>query len=359
MKLFHPIKDKKIFINLTVSGLLLMTTIISGLTQIHAVPRREAPNNNSPKPIPQQQGKPINISKIEYLGNFPSGRNNGWSEKLNGVANDANNWFFTQEERLWKFPVSHDLNKKVTEPHPSAGILRIGIPNELKGYNHYGDLDYYRGFLFIPIEGDGKIPRIAVFKASNLAYIDSYPLKWNGKAQQQAGWVAIHPESGLLYTSNNTIEQNSNPILIYKFDFERLKQGKLVLNAHSNLYLKDENNNRIKMKPYLQGGVFSSNGENLYLVNGKAKDFDSKDGGIWVFNANNGKKIKKSSQSGNFKFEFHPGVAKYEEPEGITFWNLDNGKAPRIPGGQLHVILRDNDWTNADELFLKHYRVHY
>ncbi|MDJ0798168.1 MAG: hypothetical protein QNJ51_15335 [Calothrix sp. MO_167.B12] len=351
-----------LFINLTVSGLLMLTTIVNGAAQMQV--ETSSPNNNDKtesanKQLPKQQIKSTKISRIKYLGNFPSDRNNGWSEKLNGVANDAKNWFFTQEKQLWKFPISHNLNKKVTRSQPRAGILKTGIPNALRGYNHYGDLDQYRGFLFIPVEGKGKIPRIAVFKASNLAYVDSYPLRWNGKAQRQSGWVAIHPRTGLLYTSNNIIDRNNNPIFIYKFNLEQLKRGKLQLQTYNKLYLKENNGNKLIIKKYLQGGVFSSNGNTLYIVNGKAKDFNSKDGGIWVFNAKNGKKIIKSSQNGSFKFEFHPGFSKYEEPEGITFWNLDGGRAPGIKGGQIHVILRDNDWTNTDELYLKHYRVHY
>lgn len=293
-------------------------------------------------------------NRIDYLGNFPKERQSGWSEKLQGVANNENYWFFTQVNRLWKFPVSHDLNDKVTAPNPSKGILMSRIPSALQGYDHFGDLDYYRGYLFIPVEGKGKTPRIAVFKASSLDYVDSYPLE----NQRQAGWVAIDPISGLLYTSNNHIDQDNNPILIYKFDLERLQQGDLKLSRHSNFYLRNEQGNKIALKPYLQGGVFSSDGQTLYLVNGKAKDFDTKDGGIWAFNANNGRKVMKSGQGGEFKFEFHPGAFKYEEPEGITYWDLDRKEAPRIQGGQIHVILLDNDWSNSDEFYFKHYRVH-
>lgn len=293
-------------------------------------------------------------SRIDYLGNFPKHRQSGWSEKLQGVANNDSNWFFTQVNRLWKFPVSHDLNTKVTGPNHSKGIFRTGIPSALNGYDHFGDLDHYRGFLFIPVERPGKTPRIAVFKASSLEYVDSYPLE----RQRQAGWVAIEPDSGLLYTSNNHIDQDNNPIFIYKFDLQRLQQGDFKLSYHANFYLRNEQGSKIEIKPYLQGGVFSSNGHTLYLVNGKATDFDAKDGGIWAFNANNGRKIMKSGQSGEFKFEFHPGPSKYEEPEGITFWNLDNGRAPRIQGGQVHVILLDNDWASDDEFYFKHYRIH-
>jgi hypothetical protein len=107
----------------------------------------------------------------------------------------------------------------------------------------------------------------------------------------------------------------------------------------------------------MQGGDFSEDGSTLYLINGKAKQFDSKDGGIWVFDVNSGRRIMKSATSGNFKYEFHPG-ARLQEPEGITVWNLDRRQAPRVQGGQVHAILLDKNVSRTDGFWLKHYRVH-
>jgi hypothetical protein len=294
------------------------------------------------------------ISRIDYLGNFPKHRNSGWSEKLQGVTHDADNWFFTQVNHLWKFPISHDLNKKVTSPESDKGILRVGIPGQFKGYDHFGDPDHHRGFIFVPLEGDGKAPQVLVFKASNLDFVASYLLP----QQNKAGWIAVHPKSGLLYTSNSTIDVNQNPIFIYEFKKQEVNKFKLELRR--TIHLKNESGQKISIRPYLQGGTFSSDGDTLFLANGKARKFDSDDGGIWVFSTRDWKKVMKSRQGGEFKFEFHPGATKYEEPEGITFWDLDNDRRePRIPGGQLHAILLDNDWTNKDEFYFKHYRIHY
>ena len=44
----------------------------------------------------------------------------------------------------------------------------------------------------------------------------------------------------------------------------------------------------------------------------------------------------------------------YEEPEGLTLWDLDNGQAPGIRG-QLHVLLLNNDEPDPDNVSLKHY----
>ena len=46
-----------------------------------------------------------------------------------------------------------------------------------------------------------------------------------------------------------------------------------------------------------------------------------------------------------------------EEPEGLTFWDLDaDGRAPGLRG-QLHAVLLDNDLLTADDVYVKHYRL--
>jgi hypothetical protein len=299
------------------------------------------------------------IDRVEYLGNFPKHRQSGWSNNLQGVASDVHAWFFTQEKALWKFPISHDLNEKVTGAELGRGILKVGIPQPLidKTFDHFGDLDHYLGYLFIPVEGDGEEKVVAVFKASNLAHVASAPLILsNGRRQPRAGWVAIHPVSGLLYTSDNTID-GDRPIFIYKFDLEQLKQGKFKLEHRDSLFLRDKDGHKMGIKPYLQGGVFSSDGNTLFLSNGKYAT-PQEDSGLWLFDARTGKKLMKSAQSGGFEYTFHT-KSKLEEPEGITFVDLDQRKAPGIPGGQLHAILLDNDAGSADEFYFKHYRIHY
>src|SRR4030095_2699791 len=59
--------------------------------------------------------------------------------------------------------------------------------------------------------------------------------------------------------------------------------------------------------------------------------------------------------SGGFAYEFN--TTNLEEPEGLTFWDLDaDGRAPGLRG-QLHVVLLDNDITNDDDAYVKHYRL--
>ncbi|MEX2494292.1 MAG: hypothetical protein WD425_21340 [Nitrospirales bacterium] len=314
------------------------------------------------------------IKSIHYRGNFPSHRNNGWSDALQGVANDDKHWFFTQVGRLWKFPISHDLNTKVYKPDSPKGILAVSIPKTLrdKGYNHFGDLDYFDGYLFIPLEGNNidpgnfytppkKVritPRVAVFRASTLSYVGSFLLP----EQTHAAWCAIHPITKRLYSSNIDIS-STNPLFAYAFDWGQLKTAKpsSILSwkaSPKREFLFDgQGQNKMTIKGYLQGGDFSAYGQELYIVNGKADKFTNTNGGIWVFSGNDHRLLKRSSQGGEFKFEFHPGWKKYEEPEGITIWNVPSGKAPRVPRSQVHVILLDNDWPDTDEWYFKHYEV--
>jgi hypothetical protein len=90
-------------------------------------------------------------------------------------------------------------------------------------------------------------------------------------------------------------------------------------------------------------------------MNGYYTDTDPKTAGIHVFDAQTGRRIAKSTNgSGDFNYEFHPGWPDYEEPEGLTYWDLNDGRAPGIRG-VLHALMLDNDVSSADEVYFKHY----
>lgn len=66
-----------------------------------------------------------------------------------------------------------------------------------------------------------------------------------------------------------------------------------------------------------------------------------------------------------FKLDFGPAAVEAKEswleigvrPSSSAIWDLDND--PRVPDdrlrGQLHVLLLDNDWPDADDVYMKHY----
>lgn len=45
-----------------------------------------------------------------YLGNYPHEKETGWHQDAQGLTHDQDNWFITQRKRLWKIPVTQDLN---------------------------------------------------------------------------------------------------------------------------------------------------------------------------------------------------------------------------------------------------------
>lgn len=298
------------------------------------------------------------ILQAKYLGNYPSDRQNGWSDQLQGVGHDENNWFFTQKGRLWKFPITHDLNISVNLNNLPEGVISVKIPDFLqnKGYNHYCDFVEYKGYLFIPLEAEdganNNKPLLTVYSASTLTYITSAPMSH----QTKAGWCAINPTNGLLYTSQSSMN-SANRLISYRINLTALLHNRLVLTYVGIKTLFNESGNAISIKPYMQGGEFSDDGKYLFLVNGRASSSTAaRDGGIWVFDFNSGKKVLKSETNGSFKFEYHPGVPNLEEPEGITYWDLENRNAPNIKG-KLHVILLNNDVTSKDEFWFKHYSI--
>lgn len=327
-----------------------------------------------------------------YLGNHPKDRENGWSEEVNGVCHDENNWFFTQNGNLWKFPVTHDLNNSCKSANPLKGIL------EHKTTFHLGDFDHYRGYLFVPVTGTGSLkgtisnevlktekdrvvemaninldrPQIFIFRADNLSYVRSVRIrKSDGNFFESLGWLAINPRNGLLYTSDNTVSTRNNgkkgPIHVYSIGSVNDRE---MLKLHSTLILADEYSRVLELS-CMQGGCFD-NDNYLHLSCGfvtnykgldpRKKDLDKFRDGISVFKVKeqiaNGEtdvayRLSHSNHSNGFRYQFD---GTGDEPEGITYWDLDrNKKAPNI-NGQLHAIMLNNAGKGDDDLFFKHFR---
>ncbi|ALF51796.1 hypothetical protein ACX27_01340 [Nostoc piscinale CENA21] len=300
-----------------------------------------------------------NEPSISYLGNYPSDKWGSWTERLQGVGNNHDSWFFTQKEVLWKVPLSINLdNSKNMWPGRSGfpGVLRVEMPEVLKreGFDHFGDLDALNGYIFIPIERSStETPAIGVFREDDLSFV-SYALLKN---RTRSGWCSITP-NGQLFTSHNKIDSN-NPIDVYDIDWETLRnQGKLNLKFSHNFYLTGiPKEYGESLSPYIQGGDFSTDGKYLFLLNGKTGINETHSRGIWMFKNDNykwGVFVTKSIQDGqNFRYEYKP--ALLQEPEGITYWDIDPYGSPEV-GGQLHALLL-NIRYRKDSIWFKHYRL--
>lgn len=302
-----------------------------------------------------------------YIGNYPKDRENGWGDKLNGVCHDENNWYFTQEKYIWKFPVTHDLKKSCKKEDAARGIYKYRYGH------HLGDSDCYNGYLFIPVEDDGD-PYIMVFSTSDIhTKITSQKMQkkdfitGTSTYFKQFGWVAINPNDKKLYTSDGELNKK-NPILVYDIDFDAIKNKKTpFLKPYAALYVVDEEG-RYLTRGWMQGGCFD-NQNHLHICNGSPKHYPSdgtllnysnRKGGITVYdipqlsqNEVTTIKVKaRSNQSHDFRFQFN---GYLEEPEGITYWDLDGKGAPGI-SGQLHAIMIDLNGIGDTDLYFKHFR---
>jgi hypothetical protein len=158
---------------------------------------------------------------------------------------------------------------------------------------------------------------------------------------------------------------------VYTIDRSALVQGKSdFLDPEVNYTtLTYETGTKVALD-IMQGGEFSDDGF-LYLIHGYGSDIGEGYGyGIKVFDITTWKLVVASTNeggTGGFKYEFHPttwDTWKYQEPEGLTYWDLDKDtRAPHIQG-QLHAIMLDNDYVEPDapgnvddELYFKHYRI--
>jgi hypothetical protein len=308
-----------------------------------------------------------------FLGDYPPSISRDWTENIQGVAHDQGHWFITNETILLKFPVGFDLktagdldpNSDVEDLPASVGRTRITLIPALYDYDHFGDLDQWGGFLFIPTEdnkdNDSGIDRpnaIAVFRASDLSFVG---LKVTDQAN--LAWLAYNRHEGTLYSSGETVSAG-DPLYRYTVDLEALKAtGDVEASIHFqdrfSLFEADGSPLNPQLGKNMQGGVFTPWGD-LYLANGQESgDPEDVRGGLHLFSPTGHLIAESQNGSGRFNYEYHPGLPDLEEPEGIDWWNRNAG--PASPGitGHLHVILLDNDVTNQDDLYFKHYEVSY
>jgi hypothetical protein len=301
-----------------------------------------------------------------FQSNYPSGQVS-WSHDVQGAAHDDNNWFITNTDFIWKIPVQRDLN---TVTVISPGVIRRTITNypALAGYEHFGDPDVHRvgatDYLIVPIEdsqatcASGLPGGVAIFRCFDLSYVAhvGFPGQCN-----DAGWVAS--QGDLLVSSRQHVgaPDGSPPgttggLRFYFFDWNQLHANGIAAIAFDHeLETLNEQGGRLEMVT-MQGGEFASGGGLLYLISGFHDDDNGQEDreGIHVLETTNYQRIAHSTRGfGHFDFYYDPGFPNYGEPEGLTVWDLDDGRAPGI-SGQLHVMRLDNDPT-FDDIAFKHY----
>jgi hypothetical protein len=309
-----------------------------------------------------------------FLGDKPHVESTWWSGDINGIAHDDNNWYVADQKVFWKIPVScnlalldylHcDLFNGTCNVCPEIQHNAISLIPELSnaGYDHFGDLDYYsyngEGYLIIPVE-NGPFPCIAFFYASNLSFAAYAYLYYQ---EGHAPWCAINHANGTIYSS----AFDDTGFKKYRLNWEQVSsanRGLIALDLPEVTLFRNSQGDPISLGS-IQGGELTDSDRLFYLLSGYVKGSSPYDG-ICVFDVSTGNMVSHSTIGVDpFNFEFYPGPsshgeADYEEPEGLTIWDLDSKPSGSTGGitGQLHVVLLnsyDGPFATA-EVYLKHY----
>ncbi|MBI5022088.1 MAG: T9SS type A sorting domain-containing protein [Ignavibacteriales bacterium] len=335
--------------------------------------------------------------EYRWLNVYPDGPVS-WGEdqlEVQGITHDDANWYITATDRsgmidqdidncyLWKIPVTEDLNENVfTNPNVTSVNLYQLSPlwngnDPLSGYIHWGDLDHYQydgvDYLTVPVTSPSKpSPAIIIFRASSLTIAGIVVLPGEpGKSQKDIGWCAVNPNSGDLYTSNDS----TSIVFRYQISWGRLRstgyQATLPVYWKATYQLTDgiSNSDSLLDMHNMQGGEFTPSGDFLYLSNGRgsckgqgASDAGHPNDGINIFDTGNWdtKSFRRIKHSVNRCYESpgvsdcgHPwtdcfdltydfGCGAFEshsdQPQGLTIWDIDKKGAPNM-FGQLHVLV--------------------
>ena len=313
----------------------------------------------------------------EYIRQWPKDREMGWSHDANGVCHDLNNWFFSQNGNLWKFPITHRIGDTCKQENRAKGIYKVNPKKNLEAWLgtsvseiHLGDIDYYNGYVYVPVSGKTSkayFRVICFFRSGDLSYAGQQIIHREDNVPFiSLGWLAINPRDGMLYTSDkhvsNVTQGAESTIHLYKIGDMAQPNP---LQFHSTAILADEDFS-VLHREHMQGGCFDDDNHlhimNGYVAKGNSESWANEKGGISVFKVSRTARagytqticrLTHSNQSSGFRFQFN-GIG--EEPGGLTYWDLDKDtRAPEIDG-QLHAIMIDHVGTGADDFFFKHYR---
>jgi hypothetical protein len=238
-----------------------------------------------------------------------------------------------------------------------------------------GDPDQSSGFLFVPIEGGGKNPRIGVWNTEDLSFLSSFELADNtdtktGGRDLGLPWLAIRPGEDTLWVSHSDDVEH---VKVYDILWERLTgtfPPRLVLDNPRLIKLLDRDGLPITLTS-VQGGVFNSSGTLLYISTGSC----SSHGYIRVFSVDDERSVATlQAQSENgyypFNFETHPdttaGFCSGDEAEGLDWLDVRGLNVPGVPDGQLHLVMVNNGIVSCsffggcifgdfDTVYFKHY----
>ena len=306
-----------------------------------------------------------------FIGDNPANALLTYSQEWQGVTHDSDNWYLVQNVAfpditmcsgmIWRVPIAQDLSVDIFCGVDDVSCNQMNDDICDNGYNHAGDPAYAKygdqDYVFVPLEVDGGQAAVAVYKADSSLDLVGWA-RLDPAHQNSNSWLAVHND--VLYAGNH----DASSLTTYTIEWNYLTQG--VVNSETftwagDVPMVDGYGQPITLDHWQQGGAFAENPELpfplFYLLNGTSDASCANYCGINVFEIRNGvaRLMERSTNgSGEFNYAFDP-EGEGQEPEGITFWDLDaDGRAPGI-GGQVHAVLLDN--TVPDTVYFKHYRL--
>lgn len=304
-----------------------------------------------------------------FRGGYPIAET-AWSYRVEGVAHDDDYWYFTMSKlpvtvsfvAVWKVPVGADL-LTVTGSTPGVTTHVVSNTHALFGYQALGDGDVHRfngiDYLVVPLSrGGGCISQpasVAFFRCDTLAFVgvDELP-----GLPCSADWIAVN-DAGELYTSQDHIglpTAGQQGLMVYNVNWASLTTpDPLAITFNREVPLWNESGQPLELF-HVQGGDFAPGDHLLYLSSGNFDDDDNAADreGIHVIDTTSYQRVRHSSRgvAGElFDFYYDPGNDTFEQPQGLTLWDLDNGRAPGMKG-QLHVLVAEGFFERVD---FKHY----
>jgi hypothetical protein len=240
--------------------------------------------------------------------------NEEWTEECQGLTTDGGSWLVASNNE--DFRGVHRLSINF-----NSHMGKVGLPAGAGSHPGDPDFDPASGRFYIPVESK---PNVWVLN-NQLQTIMVAPLGGDVAPPQgnSMPWCAINPWNGWLYSSTF---DNVDRVHAYDPSNQFKHVSTLVLGGPT--------------LQAVQGGCFSIAGH-LYLTSGGSRRihaYDSMDG----------------TPLGSVVVPYSPGGLEGEEMEGIALGHLIHGNGSN---SWVHVVILDNDATNRDDVFLKHFSV--
>lgn len=271
-------------------------------------------------------------------------------DEIQGITHDDKNYYVTTQWKIYK----------VSKSNPPAVLAEnhlLKIQRNLKDgfYKHFGGISYYKGFIYVAVTGrthpfsserSGSI--VVVFDEQlNFVKFGKFPRK----IQPGAGWLAINPVNGHLYSSSphkNLVE--------YSLDFENGSELKPVKTYEIQYRHCDMRPEQWADVPN-QGGAFTKSGLFFYVLDIKDADM-SPCTGVHAFFLHDDDADEIDISGMNNRGERTPFISvKYRGSQARDrFWELEDVDIMEENGVEylLHLRLRNG---KSDEAKIVRYRL--